>query len=242
MEGRTRSRKNCQGWSAPWPSTRRNRRSRWPKPVLAPVTPPQVDFAIDEDDESFLERRREAWAKEKVEELVIDSDSSDDEGAEQKTPVLVAPSPLRELPPELQKTLDVFLTNTATPAQLKEAAETTAEALKACLTAGGLEQPESDSDSVDDPEAFAIKAKYESAKVDYEAAMKSALDEKSGFGDSEDEDAQWPPDASGFMGTETPVSSPPKPRKTTPPVARRPPKKKAAFVVPRRGSKDAVHL
>ena len=85
----------------------------------------------------------------------------------------VAPSPLRELPPELQKTLDVFLTNTATPAQLKEAAETTAEALKACLTAGGLEQP-SDDDSVDDPEAFAIKAKYESAKVDYEAAMKSA--------------------------------------------------------------------
>ena len=111
------------------------------------------------------------------------------------------------------------------------------------MTAGGLEQPEeSDSDSVDDPEAFAIKAKYESAKMDYEAAMKSALDEKSGFGDSEDEDAQWPPDASGFMGTETPVASPPKPRKTTPPVARRPPKKKAAFVVPRRGSKDAVHL
>ena len=62
------------------------------------------------------------------------------------------------------------------------------------------------------------------------------------IGDSEDEDAQWPPDASGFMGTETPVASPPKPRKTTPPVARRPPKKKAAFVVPRRGSKDAVHL
>merc|ERR1712224_867392 len=97
------------------------------------------------------------------------------------------------------------------------------EALKACLTAGGLEQP-SDDDSVDDPEAFAIKAKYESAKVDYEAAMKSALDEKSGFGDSEDEDAQWPPDASGFMGTETPQTSPKKPRKTTPPVARRPPK------------------
>mmetsp|Transcript_19310 Transcript_19310/g.50277 ORF Transcript_19310/g.50277 Transcript_19310/m.50277 type:complete len:696 (+) Transcript_19310:161-2248(+) len=214
------------------------------KPVLAPVTPPQaVDraFAIDEDDESFLERRREAWAEEKVEELVIDSDSSDDEGPPPKTPVLVAPSPLRELPPELQKTLDVFLTNTATPAQLKEAAETTAEALKACLTAGGLEQP-SDDDSVDDPEAFAIKAKYESAKIDYEAAMKSALDAKSGFGDSEDEDAAWPPDASGFMGTETPVASPPKPRKTTPPVARRPPKKKAAFVVPRRGSKDAVHL
>jgi Leucine-rich repeat (LRR) protein len=214
------------------------------KPVLAPVTPPQaVDraFAIDDDDESFLERRREAWAEEKVEELQIDSDSSDDEGVEQKTPVLVAPSPLRELPPDLQKTLDVFLTNTATPAQLKEAAETTAEALKACLTAGGLKE-ESDSDSVDDPEAFAIKAKYESAKVDYEAAMKSALDAKSGFGDSEDEDAAWPPDASGFMGTETPVASPPKPRKTTPPVARRPPKKKAAFVVPRRGSKDAVHL
>merc|ERR1719316_137006 len=208
------------------------------KPVLAPVTPPQVDFAVDEDDESFLERRREAWAEEKVEELVIDSDSSDDEGPPPKTPVLVAPSPLRELPPELQKTLDVFLTNTATPAQLKEAAETTAEALKACLTAGGLEQP-SDDDSVDDPEAFAIKAKYESAKIDYEAAMKSALDEKSGFGDSEDEDAQWPPDASGFMGTETPQTSPKKPRKTTPPVARRPPKKKAAFVVPRRGSKDA---
>ena len=148
---------------------------------------------------------------------------------------------MRELPPELQKTLDVFLTNTATPAQLKEAAETTAEALKACLTAGGLEQP-SDDDSIDDPEAFAIKAKYESAKIDYEAAMKSALDAKSGFGDSEDEDAQWPPDASGFMGTETPQTSPKKPRKTTPPVARRPPKKKAAFVVPRRGSKDAVHL
>ena len=214
------------------------------KPVLAPVTPPQaVDraFAIDEDDESFLERRREAWAEEKVEELVIDSDSSDDEGPPPKTPVLVAPSPLRELPPELQKTLDVFLTNTATPAQLKEAAETTAEALKACLTAGGLEQP-SDDDSVDDPEAFAIKAKYESAKLDYENAMKSALDEKSGFGDSEDDDAQWPPDASGFMGTETPQTSPKKPRKTTPPVARRPPKKKAAFVVPRRGSKDAVHI
>ena len=77
----------------------------------------------------------------------------------------------------------MFLTNTATPAQLKEAAETTAEALKACLTAGGLEGSESDSDSVDDPEAFAIKTKYESAKMDYEAAMKSALDEKSGFGD-----------------------------------------------------------
>ena len=211
------------------------------KPVLAPVTPPQVDFAVDEDDESFLERRREAWAEEKVEELVIDSDSSDDEGPAQKTPVLVAPSPLRELPPELQKTLDVFLTNTATPAQLKEAAETTAEALKACLQAGTQQEEESDSDP-DDPEAFAIKAKYESAKIDYEAAMKSALDAKSGFGDSEDEDAQWPPDASGFMGTETPVASPPKPRKTTPPVARRPPKKKAAFVVPRRGSKDAVHL
>ena len=203
---------------------------------------PSCELAVvDEDDESFLERRREAWAEEKVEELVIDSDSSDDEGPPPKTPVLVAPSPLRELPPELQKTLDVFLTNTATPAQLKEAAETTAEALKACLTAGGLEQP-SDDDSVDDPEAFAIKAKYESAKIDYEAAMKSALDEKSGFGDSEDEDAQWPPDASGFMGTETPQTSPKKPRKTTPPVARRPPKKKAAFVVPRRGSKDAVHL
>ena len=60
------------------------------KPVLAPVTPPQaVDFgpSIDDDDESFLERRREAWAEEKVEELVIDSDSSDDEGVDQKTPV-----------------------------------------------------------------------------------------------------------------------------------------------------------
>ena len=43
------------------------------------------------------------------------------------------------------------------------------------------------------------------------------------------------PTRPGFMGTETPLSSPPKPRKTTPPVARRPPKKKAASSS-RRGS------
>ena len=39
------------------------------------------------------------------------------------------PLPLARIPPTPED-LDVFLTNTATPAQLKEAAETTAEALK----------------------------------------------------------------------------------------------------------------
>ena len=212
------------------------------KAPLLNTTPVKVvdeAFAINDGDESFLHRKREAWAEEKVEDLHIDSDSSDDEW----TGAVVAPSPRRELPPELQTQLDVFLTNTATPAQLQDAAQATAEALKACLQAG---QQDSDSDSIDDPEAFAIRTKYEGAKLDYEAAMKSVADEKSGFGDSDaDSDTAWPPDASGFCGTDDPLSpSPAKParRTTPPPVARRSPKKKAAFVVPRRGSKDVVSL